>query len=140
MRAGCKTVIDAVKAANPTLIAHTYDHRPDGLTGKTPCVFVDVGINQPSISHDWQIRFRTVTAFVHIVNKAVTNQQAAHEQDVLVDLIVDAFTDSPRAASTGAVIQPTGVDSHVEPDGTANYACSVLIVTANLQEPRSSQP
>jgi hypothetical protein len=135
LRAGCKTVIDSVQAANPTLIAHTYDHRPGKFL--TPCVFVDVHITQPSITHDSGTRSRDLVAAVHIVNKLISNEQAADEQDVLVDLMVDAFTAQPRAASNASLIEPVSTDGHDETDGDASYACSIVFVRGRIQEGRS---
>jgi hypothetical protein len=135
LRAGCKTVIDAVQAANPTLIAHTYEYRPDSI--HTPCIFVDNGIDQPNITHDAGTRARDLTAFVHIVNKLTRQDQAADEQDALVDLVVDAFTDNPRAASSATLIEPVSVTSHEESDGTASYACSVVSVRGRIIEGRT---
>ena len=135
MRSGAKTVIDSVQTANPTLLAHTYDHRPQSF--RTPCAFVDNNITQPVIDHDSGTRRRDLVAAVHIVNKLISNDQAADEQDVLVDLIVDAFTDQPRAASSASLIEPVSVDGHEEQDGDASYACSIVLVRGRIQEGRS---
>lgn len=135
LRAGCKTVIDAVQTANPTLLAHTYDHRPDSI--HTPCAFVDNGIDQPTITHDSGTRSRDLVAFVHVTNKLTRQDQAADEQDVLVDLMVDEFTDTPRAASSSTLIEPISVTSHEETDGTASYACSIVSVRGRIIEGRS---
>lgn len=134
LRAGCKTVIDAVQTANPTRIAHTYDHTP--ATFRTPCVFVANGIDQPTILHDASTRSRDLVAFVHIVNKLVSNDQTADEQDVLVDLVVDEFTATPRAASASSLIEPVSVQNHEETDGSASYACSVVLVRGRIIEGR----
>lgn len=126
-RAGCKTIIDTVQTANPTLIAHTYDHRPASF--RTPCAFVDNIIRTPLVNLDsgtWQ---RELQAEVHLVNKLVSNDQAADEQDVLSDLFEDAFATTPNAASlTGGriVMRYVGIDGHEETDGNATYACTVL--------------
>lgn len=134
LRAGCKTVIDSVQTANPTLIAHTYDHRPAKFL--TPCAFVDFAVDQ-TIAHDSGTRRRVFTAFVHIVNKLISNDQAADEQDVLVDLVVDAFTAQPRAASNSTLIEPTGVTTHAEETDGANYACSIVAVSGLILEGRA---
>lgn len=135
LRAGCKTVLDAVKAANSTKLVHTYDHRPGSF--RTPCGFVDNNILEPSIAHTAGLRFRDLVAQVHVVNRVVSNDQAADEQDDLVDLLVDAFTAAPNAASTTTLIEPVSVDGHEETDGEATYACSVINVRGRVQEGRS---
>ena len=135
LRAGCKTVIDSVAAANASILPHTYDHRP--ATFRTPAIFVDNNITQPSITHDSGTRSRDLLAAVHIVNKLISNDQAADEQDVLVDLVVDAFTDQPRAASSSSLIEPVSVDGHEETDGDATYACSIVFVRGRILEGRA---
>lgn len=134
LRAGCKTVIDSVQVANPSQLAHVYDHRPQSY--RTPCAFVDNNITQPTITHDAGTRRRDLVAEVHIVNKLISNDQAADEQDVLVDLIVDAFTAQPRAASSASLIEPVSVGGHEEQDGDASYACSIVFVRGRIQEGR----
>lgn len=137
LRAGCKAVLDTVFAANPTLLAHVYDHRPNSLAGKTPCAFVENVISQPTIAHDSGTRRMELVAEVHIVNKYVTNDQTADEQDALVDIVVDAFTAAPRAASAQSLVEPVSVTGHTEEVAeSAFYACSVLNVRGLFQEGR----
>ena len=134
LRAGCKTVIDTVKAANPTLVDHVYSHRPNKVFGKA--LFIDNTIDQPNILHDASTRRTEMTAFVHVVSKLITNDQAADEQDALVDIVVDAFTAAPRAASAQSLIEPIGVTGHEEDDGEAHYACSIVAVRGLFAEGR----
>lgn len=126
LRAGCKTVLDTYKAANPTQLAHVYDARPGSY--RTPCAFVDNVILEPSIGHDSGTRSRELVARVFIVNKLVSNDQAADEQDVLVDGLVDAFSNTPRAASTSTLLEPVSVEGEVVTEGDASYAASVINV------------
>lgn len=135
LRSGCLTVITSVQTASPSLLAHVYDHRP--VSFRTPCAFVDNNITQPTITHDAGTRSRDLVAAVHIVNKLVSNDQAADEQDVLVDLVVDAFTAQPRAASSASLIEPVSVDGHEETDGEASYACSIVLVRGRIAEGRA---
>lgn len=134
LRAGCKTVLDTVQAASPSLLVHVYDHRPPNF--RTPCAFVENVIGQPTIAHDAATRRMEMVAEVHIVNKYVSNDQAADEQDTLVDLIVDAFTAAPRAASSASLIEPVSVTGHEESDGEAFYPCSVVNVRGSFIEGR----
>lgn len=135
LRSGCKDVLDTLKSANPTLLAHVYDHRPASF--RTPCAFVDNVILEPSISHTAGLRFRDLVAQVHFTHKIVSNDQTADEQDALVDLAVDAFTADPRAASTTTLIEPISVEGHEETDGDASYACSIVNVRGRVQEGRN---
>ena len=135
LRQGCFSVIQSVQSANSGVLAHVYDHRPQSY--RTPCAFVDNNITQPVIDHDSGTRRRDLVAAVHIVNKLISNDQAADEQDVLVDRIVDAFTAQPRAASSASLIEPVSVDGHEEQDGEASYACSIVFVRGRIMEGRS---
>ena len=134
LRAGCKTVIDAVKAANPTLLVHTYDHFPGAF--RTPCAYVHNLIDEPTIAHDASTRRMEIFAEVHVVNKYTSYEQAASEQDVLVDLIVDQFTDTPRAASNSSLTEAVSVSGHEETEGEAIYPCSVIRVRGSFIEGR----
>lgn len=134
LRAGCKTVLDAYKAANPTLLAHVYDHRPPKYL--TPCAFVDNVILEPTIRHDAGTRARILQARVYVVNKLVSNDKAADEQDALVDGLVDAFTATPRAVSL-ALIEPLSVDTGELTDGDAVYAASIITVQGQILQGRS---
>jgi hypothetical protein len=126
------------RAANPTLLVHTYDHRPNQFL--TPCAWVDVPISE-AINHDSGTRRRDLRVDVHVTNKYVSNDQAADEQDALVDLMVEAFTDDPRASSDTSLTQLLNVAGHDEvitgPNGEqVAYACSVLTVQVLIQEGR----
>ncbi len=130
MRSGCMSVLTTFKNANPTLLAHVYDHRPSNF--RTPCAFVDNVLEEPAINVGASIRRRELNGRVVIVNKLITNDQAADEQDALVDGLVTSFSDkaNARAAGAGAYIVPTSVTSDTVTDGEATYAASVINVNA----------
>lgn len=139
LRAGCFSVLQTVQAAHPTLLAHVWDHTPP--TFRTPVAFVANVIAQPTIAHDASTRRMEMVAEVHVVNKYVSNNQAADEQDALVDLIVDAFTAAPRGASASSLIEPVSVTGHEEQDVNPNgeaayYPCSVINVRGSFIEGR----
>lgn len=134
LRAGCKTVLDSYKASNPTLLAHVYDHRPTRYL--TPCAFVDNVILEPTIQHDSGTRQRDMVARVYVVNKYVSNDQTADEQDALVDGIVDAFTSNHSVVSQ-ALIEPISVDGEEVSDGDATYAASVINVRGRIRQGRT---
>lgn len=133
LRAGCKAVLDAYQAANQGLLAHVYDHRP--VSFRTPCAFVDSVIAEPTIRHDSGTRQRTLHALVYVVNKFVTNDQTADEQDALVDGVVDAFTAAPRQV-TGSLIEPVSVHGEELSDDMTTYAASVITVQGLIQQGR----
>jgi hypothetical protein len=140
LRAGCLTVLQAVQTAHPTLLVHIYDHHPPAF--RTPCAFVENVITEPTITHAAQTRRMDIVAEVHLVNKYVSNDQTADEQDALVDYVVDAFSDNKRAASDQSLTEPTSVSGHEEtvlgPSGeTLAYACSVITVVGHFIEGHS---
>lgn len=126
LRAGCFTVLDAYKTAHPTLLAHVYDHTPS--EPRTPCAFVANVIGESSITHDASTRQRTLVAQIWILNKPISNDQVADEQDVLTDGLVDAFTAAPRGASASTLIEPVSVEPATFEVGPATYAASVISV------------
>ena len=126
LRAACAAILTTYQAANPTLLAHVYDHRPGSY--RTPCAFVDNVILAPSIDHDSGTRRGELIARVFIVNKLVSNQQAAHEQDVLVDALTDAFTNNPWVTANRSFLEPISVDADVVTEGDASFAASVINV------------
>lgn len=133
LRAACAGVLADYKAAHPTQLAHTYDHRPPRYL--TPCAFVDNAIGEPLIHHDFGTRQRTLLARVYVVNKIVSNDQASDEQDALVDGLVDAFTAAARRVTT-ALLQPLNVQPDELTDGDATYAASVITVQGLIQQGR----
>jgi hypothetical protein len=140
LRAGCLTVLQTVQAANPTLLVHIYDHHPPAF--RTPCAFVENVITEPTITHGAQTRRMDIYAEVHLVNKYVSNDQTAEEQDTLVDLVVDGFSNNKRAASAQSLTEPISVSGHEEtavgPNGeTLAYACSVISVIGRFIEGHS---
>lgn len=135
LRSGCKAVLDTLQAANPTLLAHVYDHRPASY--RTPCAFVDNVIVEPSITHTAGLRGRDLVARVYIVHKVISNDQTADEQDVLVDKAVDAFTAAPNSASSTTLMEPISVDADEVTDGDATYAASVLSIRGRVLEGRN---
>jgi hypothetical protein len=132
LRAGCKTVLDSYKASNPTLLAHVYDHRP--TTYLTPCAFVDQTIIE-TMTHDSGTRQRDMIARVYVVNKYISNDQTADEQDALVDGVVDAFTANHSVVSQ-ALIEPIGVDAEEVSDDGGTYAASVINVRGRFRQGR----
>lgn len=134
LRAGCKSVLDTFKAANPTLLYETYDYPPESY--HTPCAYVEKGVNE-RLQHTSGVRFRTLTVNVVIVNKLMSNNQATDEQDALVDGLLDGFTAAPRAASNASLLQPVSVTDTELVDANGNrYAAAVIAVEGVIQEGR----
>lgn len=134
LRAGCLTVLQAYKTANESQLAHVYDHRPPRYL--TPCAFVDNVILEPTITHDSGTRQRDMVARVYVVNRFLSNDQTADEQDALVDGIVDAFTANHSVVSQ-ALIEPISVDGEEVQDGDATYAASVINVRGRKRQGRA---
>ena len=126
IRAGCFTVLETFKAANPTLLYEVRDFPPESY--HTPLAYVEKAVSE-TIRHDSGTRQRTVRVNVVIVNKLVSNDQATAEQDALVDGLLDAFTATPRAASNSTVIAPISVSDTELSDNNGNrYAAAVIAV------------
>jgi hypothetical protein len=126
-RTGRKSVLDAYKAAHPTLLLHTYDYPPESY--HTPMAYVEKGVDEV-VRHDAQTKSRVITGNVVIVNKLMSNAQATAEQDVIVDGLHDQFTATPRAASSSTLLEVTRVTDTELTDANGNrYAAAVMVIT-----------
>jgi len=133
-RAGLKTVLDTVKAANPSALLEVREYPPESY--HTPLAYVEKGVNE-TLQHTSGVRIRTLRGNIVLVNKLVSNDQATDEQDVLVDLVLDALTAAPRAASASTLIQPVSVTDTELQDANGNrYAAAVIGVEGVIQEGR----
>ena len=134
MRAGCKTVIDGVKAANPTLVGDTYDYPPESF--HTPCIYIEKAVPETT-TYSQQIRFRNLLMNVVVVNKLVSNKQATGEQDVLIDLLVDAFTANPSVAVANSTLTAVRVaDAEITDANGTKYAAAIVTIEGRIQEGR----
>jgi hypothetical protein len=133
VRAGCKTVLDSVQATNPTLLAHVYDHPPSAP--RTPCAWVSKEMRE-TYQHTTGLRLERLEARIVVLNRLISNDQASDEQDVLRSLVLDAFTSSPRAASSQSMIEPIACEDQVFEFDSASYAGFVLTIAAFYPGPR----
>lgn len=92
--AGLVTVLDAFKASNPTLLRRVERARPPSVLGDLPLAYVDT--RAESITHAVQIRTRTMRPSVVVVSPMADNEETVVRHDVLVDALVDHFTDNPH--------------------------------------------
>jgi hypothetical protein len=133
-RAGLKTVLDTVKSANPSALLEVREYPPESY--HTPLAYVEKGVNE-TLQHTSGVRIRTLRGNIVLVNKLVSNDQATDEQDVLVDLVLDALTAAPRAASASTLIQPVSVtDTELSDNNGNRYAAAVIGVEGVIQEGR----
>ena len=134
-RAGLFSVISTYQAANPTLLLHVYDYPPESYN--TPCAYIEKAIPE-AMEHDSGTRRRVLTGQIVIVNKHISNAQATHEQDVLIDGLIDALTATPHAASASTLTEPTGVTEVpiADPNG-GQYSGAVIAVKGAIQEGRN---
>ena len=134
-RAGLVSVAQTYATANPTLIGTVYDYPPESFA--TPCLYIEKGIPE-SVVHDSGLRFRVLTGHVVIVNKLISNAQATHEQDVLIDALMDAYTAAPHGASGQTLIEPKGVqETEITAGDGVRYAAAIITVEGSIQEGRN---
>lgn len=131
LRDGIYNTLVTYQAANPSILAHVYDAPP--ADPRTPCAFVAKNVLE-SVSNTAQIQQRVARCQVYVLNKLSSYSQAADEQDVLVDGIIDAITNANRTAVSGARISISAVDDGEQTFGTAVYAGAILTVEGAVQE------
>lgn len=133
-RAGLYSVLVTYKAANPTLLVSIDDFPPESFT--TPCAYVEKTINE-RVEHVAGLRYRTLTGTIVILTKLISNAQATHEQDVLIDGLMDAYTAGFHAASGATLLQPEAVtDTEITAGEGVKYAAAIITVEGSIQEGR----
>jgi hypothetical protein len=128
--AAVKAVLDAYADANPTLLGQTYSARPESYT--VPSTWLGAR-TEGSIRHDAQIRQRVVNIEVIVAHGLADNEEAMGREDVLIDALVDAFSDNPRR-NPDFVIAPTSVESGEVPFGDGFTRAAVINVQASIQQ------
>lgn len=134
-RAGLLTILQGVQTAHQDLLSQVSDFPPESFA--TPHAFVAKGMPE-RISIDASLRRRILTARIVVVAKLLSNDQVTSETDTLVDLIVDAVTADPHAASDSTMIAPVGVEDGPEiptSDGII-YSAVTIVVEGSIQEGR----
>ena len=90
-RAGLVTAVQAFITAQPTMLHVVYTSRPSTFSGDTPFAYVD--LLGETIAHDSGTRTRTMQPSVVVVGRPTENAQQTADWDLLVDALVDHFTD-----------------------------------------------
>lgn len=90
-RAGIVTAVDAFIATNSTMLAVVHTSRPTRFSGDMPFAYVD--LLGEEITHDSGTRTRTLQPSVVVVSRPLENAQQTAAWDLLVDALVDHFTD-----------------------------------------------
>ena len=133
--AGLVTILEAFKAANPTMLRSVHRARPEGFRGDYPIAFVEARPEQ--IQHDSGIRDRTMTPSVAVVNDSGLNNEHMDEFDVLVDALVDHFTLYPHI-TPGTVWDRMTVEDYDETIGDQlRPAVRFTFGNISIQEGRS---
>lgn len=101
--AGLLAILDAYKAANPTLLRKTWPERPSTFS-ENPLAYVDAG--SETILHTQGTRQRTFAPTVTYVS--TFGEKDIGRRNVVRDGLVDAFTAGVRQVA-GFVIVNTGV-------------------------------
>ena len=103
VRAGAKTVLDAVKTANPTALVQTYTSRPATI-GSMPCAWVDE--ERWEFNHDSGLRQWAGEVDVWLVDEGLDNHETQGRLDSLLSLVLDQFSDTPHFATANTVGEP----------------------------------
>lgn len=123
---GAKTVLDAVLAANPTVLLQTYRARP-ARVGSTPCAWVDEF--RANWLHDSGLRIWNCEVDVWLVDSHPSDAEEVSDRlDVLTSLVADAFTDAPHFAGANTVGEPVRATSGVVEMNGASYDAVIVTV------------
>lgn len=124
-------LLTTYQTANPTLLRKVSRTRPSSV-GETPAAWI--GDLSESIRHTANIRQRTFTIPVVIVDQLADSDETADRMDDLVDALIDVFTAAPHAVSGATLVEPTGV-TEVEIDGPFHGVA--IAVSGLIQEGRT---
>ena len=91
--AGIVSVLNTFIAAHPTLLLRAYGAQPPGFPD-LPAAYVDT--TPEAIHHDSGTRTRLMSPSVVVCWRITDNEETMDRIDLLVDLLVDAFTASPQ--------------------------------------------
>lgn len=115
---GILTVLNAYIAAHPSLLIVAYRARPPSLPD-LPCAFIE---NRPErVTHSQQVRTRTMTPAVVVVDRITDNAETMQRFDTLVDGLVEAFSSNPQFV-TGSIWNEFTVDDTRETIGEYEFA------------------
>ncbi len=132
---GIGTVIDAFITANPTMLKAYLPARPkSGVSQSTPYAYLS---DRPeTITHAHDIRTRTISATVALVDVIPDNEEALARMDSLIDGLVDTFTLNFHAAGAPSITveEATAQVSDQEP-GASLYE-EILTISGTLTEGR----
>ena len=140
VRAGVKQLLDSyqVIGSNNGLLFHTFDAQPPDFD--PPLAFVgnmsEVILN-PGDEGGWQsIRQRRMTVEAVVVRGTFDNAEQLRLTDVLVDGLVDHFTDNPHGITGLTLLEPTNVDDAVRESGGIPYLTSTITLRSLIGEGR----
>ena len=134
--AGLMTILDAFKAANPTLLRRTFPVRPPHFNTDLPLAFV--GDRPESTNHDVQTRTRIVSVSVTFVDRITDNTETMARMDILVDKFADHLTTYPHITSNTIWNRWTTLDEQIDVgDGTSLQAVTFTVNDLSISEGRA---
>lgn len=105
MRAAMLVILEAQKAATPTLLRKTAASKP-GKFAELPLAYI--GTASESITYDSGTRTRTLIPTVQLVDAYTSSDQTADRLDELADALVDRFTAAIQAIPN-TILQLTSI-------------------------------
>jgi hypothetical protein len=132
---GLITILDAFKAANPTLLRRTFRVRPPHWNTDLPLAFV--GPRPETTNHDQGTRTRIVSVSVSFVDRITDNEETMTRMDLLVDAFADHLTGYPHITPNTIWNRWTTLDEQIDVgDGTALQAVTFTVPDLSIQEGR----
>lgn len=132
---GLLAILDAFRAANPTLLRATFKARPPSPVNDLPYAYVNG--RSETITHSNQIRRRVMRPEVIVVDALTDNVETVERFDLLVDALIDHFSASP-AVTPNTHWDAMSVDDILEelPDGTYRAGVRFSFTNITAQEGR----
>lgn len=125
LRSATYSVAETWRAANPTLLRHVHQARPENI-GDVPCAFV--GDVRTTLAHDSGTRRWQGEVDLVMVDAIQVNDEAMDRLDTISAALLDAFTDQPHAYGDNTVAEPIGLASLPVEVGSVVYEGRVLTI------------
>lgn len=133
--AGIYTMLEAFKAANPTLLRRNFTVRPPSLVTDLPCAYID-GVRPAKVHYDSAMRDQTFTASVVFVDQLTDNTETESRMDVLVDAMVEHLDNYPLLIAGNGVWSDSTWGDEAEnlghPDGQDAPAAAVRLTFTDI--------
>lgn len=123
---GLVAILDAFKAANPTLLSRTFRGRPPSLNTDMPCAYPT--LPDEEVSHRAGVRIRVMAFAIEYVDRLTDNDETTERFDRAVDALLDHLTANPHIVANTVWSRVSISNDYVETEDGKVFARAVFTV------------